>query len=84
MPEFIDDGKLDQMMADIMAPVAGKPTASLVVVNTQTDTDSIGSMVVDDVGVPTARKTVLVGREIGTGKVCKITIEYPEEEKSNG
>lgn len=85
MPDFVSDDKLEQMFREAIAPLdEPKPTASLVVVNQGQNTDSVGTMVVDDVGTPSASKTILVGREIGTGRVCKITVEYPEEEKSNG
>jgi hypothetical protein len=80
----IDMSKLEEQFKDAMAPVYDKPTASLVVVNVAQDVDSVGTLVVDDVGTPSASKTILVGREIGTGRVCKITVEYPEEEKNNG
>lgn len=84
MPEFVSEDKLDELFKDAMAPVLDKPTASLVVVNVAQDVDSVGTVVVDDVGTPSASKTILVGREIGTGKICKITVEYPEEENQNG
>lgn len=84
MDEIVDPAKLEAMFNEAMAPVFDKPTASLVVVNTVQDVDSVGTLIVDDVGTPTSWKTILVGREIGTGKVCKITVEYPEEEKQNG
>lgn len=84
MPDFIDPAKLEEEFREAMAPVFDKPTASLVVVNVAQDVDSVGTLVVDDVGTPSAFKTILVGREIGTGRVCKITVEYPEEEKQNG
>lgn len=84
MPEFVTDDKLEELFRDAMTPVMDKPTASLVVVNVAQDVDSVGTLVVDDVGTPSASKTILVGREIGTGRVCKITVEYPEEEKRNG
>lgn len=76
--------ELERQFSEAMAPIDDKPTASLVVVNVAQNVDSVGTLVVDDVGTPTAWKTILVGREIGTGKICKITVEYPEEEKENG
>lgn len=85
MPDFVSDDKLEELFREAMTPLdEPKPTASLVVVNAAQDTDSVGTMVVDDVGTPSASKTILVGREIGTGRVCKITVEYPGEEKRNG
>ena len=84
MPDFVSDDKLEELFRDAMTPIQDKPTASLVVVNVAQDVDSVGTLVVDDVGTPSASKTILVGREIGTGRVCKITVEYPEEEKRNG
>lgn len=84
MSEFVDMGKLEEQFKEAMAPIYDRPTASLVVVNVAQDVDSVGTLVVDDVGTPSASKTILVGREIGTGKVCKITVEYPEEEKNRG
>lgn len=85
MSDPIDMEELEKQFREAMAPLdEPKPTASLVVINQGHDTDSVGSMVVDDVGTPSAFKTILVGREIGTGRVCKITVEYPEEEKHNG
>lgn len=84
MSDPIDMSKLEEQFAEAMAPLdEPKPTASLVV-NQGQDTDSVGTVIVDDVGTPSAYKTILVGREIGTGRVCKITVEYPEEEKHNG
>lgn len=84
MPEFVDQDKLEQEFREAMGPVLDRPTASLVVINVAQDVDTVGTIVVDDVGTPSAAKTVIVGREIGSGKVCKITVEYPEEEKNNG
>ena len=85
MSDTIDVDELEKMFREAMTPLdEPKPTASLVVVNQAQGTDSVGSMVVDDVGTPSASKTILVGREIGTGRVCKITVEYPEEEKNRG
>lgn len=84
MPEFVDQDKLEREFREAMGPVFDRPTASLVVVNVAQDVDSVGTIVVDDVGTPSAAKTVIVGREIGSGKVCKITVEYPEEENRNG
>jgi len=84
VPDFVSDDKLEELFRDAMTPIQDKPTASLVVVNVAQDVDSVGTLVVDDVGTPSASKTILVGREIGTGRVCKITVEYPEEEKRNG
>ena len=84
MSDFVDEAKLEAEFREAMAPVFDRPTASLVVVNVAQDIDSVGTLVVDDVGTPSASKTILVGREIGTGRVCKITVEYPEEEKNRG
>lgn len=80
----ISAAELERQFAEAMTPIDDKPTASLVVVNVAQGVDSVGTVVVDDVGNPTTWKTILVGREVGTGKVCKITVEYPEEEKRNG
>jgi hypothetical protein len=82
--DIINEEELERQFRDAMAPVFDRPTASLVIVNVANDVDSVGSMVVDDVGTPSDSKTILVGREIGTGRVCKITVEYPEEEKARG
>lgn len=80
----ISSEELERQFKEVMAPVLDRPIASLVVVNVAQDVDSVGTIVVDDVGTPSAAKTVIVGREIGSGKVCKITVEYPEEEEDNG
>lgn len=80
MSDFVDNDALEEEFKRVMAEVEQKATITLLIVNHSTGETQADTMGVDDVQAVSENKTVVVGREYGSDKVTKITIEYVEGE----